>query len=249
MKFLVVGESCLDVFVYCSCTRMCPDAPVPVVNPKRTIRNPGMAMNVVNNLRALKHDVSVITNDNWETLTKTRYIDDRINHMFLRVDDDAGRYRKIQRKQFDGVDFESYDAVVISDYNKGFLTNDDIKNVASKSTKSCFLDSKRLLTEDVCRAMTYVKINESEYEKSIAANDLTHVEDKLIVTLGSAGARWWGQTFKVENVKIKDTAGAGDTFLAGLASNYVETGSINSAIEFANACATKVVQKRGVCTI
>jgi len=32
MKFLVIGDSCTDRFVYGSCDRLCPEAPVPVLN-------------------------------------------------------------------------------------------------------------------------------------------------------------------------------------------------------------------------
>ena len=34
---LVIGESCLDVFHYGECERLCPEAPVPVFNSIRTI--------------------------------------------------------------------------------------------------------------------------------------------------------------------------------------------------------------------
>ena len=53
MKILVIGDSCTDVFVYGTCKRLCPEAPIPVFNPSRTITNQGMAGNVVDNLRAL----------------------------------------------------------------------------------------------------------------------------------------------------------------------------------------------------
>ena len=43
MSILVIGESCLDVFTYGACKRMCPEAPVPVFNPVKTITNEGMA--------------------------------------------------------------------------------------------------------------------------------------------------------------------------------------------------------------
>ena len=33
-KILVIGESCLDIFQYGDCKRLCPEAPVPVFNPK-----------------------------------------------------------------------------------------------------------------------------------------------------------------------------------------------------------------------
>ena len=49
-------------------------------------------------------------------------------------------------------------------------------------------------------------------------------------------------------VEIKDVAGAGDSFIAGLIVDYIATKDINSAIAFANKCATEVVQKRGIST-
>ena len=53
----------------------------------------------------------------------------------------------------------------------------------------------------------------------------------------------------VEEVEIKDVSGAGDSFLAGLCVNYLETQNIEQAIEYANKCASQVVQKKGVTTI
>jgi sugar/nucleoside kinase (ribokinase family) len=50
----------------------------------------------------------------------------------------------------------------------------------------------------------------------------------------------------VDRVEIKDTSGAGDTFLAGLVYEYMASGDIHKAMEFANRCATKVVQMKGV---
>ena len=50
----------------------------------------------------------------------------------------------------------------------------------------------------------------------------------------------------LKGVEIKDLSGAGDTFLAGLVCNYLNTNDIKQAIIFANECATKVVQRRGV---
>ena len=48
---------------------------------------------------------------------------------------------------------------------------------------------------------------------------------------------------------VKDYSGAGDTFLSGFAHRYMETKNITSAINYAQECATIVVQKHGVATI
>jgi D-beta-D-heptose 7-phosphate kinase/D-beta-D-heptose 1-phosphate adenosyltransferase len=53
MNILVIGDSCTDVFRYGKVTRIAPEAPVPVIVPEKEIANPGMAGNVVANLKAL----------------------------------------------------------------------------------------------------------------------------------------------------------------------------------------------------
>ena len=52
MKILVIGDSCIDKFIYGSCERICPEAPVPVFNPLSSTENIGMAGNVKNNLES-----------------------------------------------------------------------------------------------------------------------------------------------------------------------------------------------------
>jgi len=71
----------------------------------------------------------------------------------------------------------------------------------------------------------------------------------LIVTLGPQGCRFKENKYHVKKVDVKDMTGAGDTFLAGLVVEYVRTKDIDKAIEFANNCATQVVQKKGVVTV
>ena len=52
----VIGEMCTDKFIYGDVTRLCPEAPVPVLNPFRVVENPGMAGNVVENIKALRKE-------------------------------------------------------------------------------------------------------------------------------------------------------------------------------------------------
>ena len=46
-KILVIGELCIDKFVYGEVKRLSPEAPVPVFNPIVTEENRGMAGNVL----------------------------------------------------------------------------------------------------------------------------------------------------------------------------------------------------------
>ena len=60
VKALVIGELGTDRFVYCKITRLCPEAPVPVLNPIQTTTNNGMAGNVVENLKTILSDADIV---------------------------------------------------------------------------------------------------------------------------------------------------------------------------------------------
>tara|TARA_R110000824_G_scaffold285438_4_gene473635 strand:- start:195 stop:926 length:732 start_codon:yes stop_codon:yes gene_type:complete len=243
MSILVIGESCLDVFKYGVCNRLCPEAPVPVFNPVNETVNGGMAYNVYNNLLSLKVPTEIQTNLNYENITKTRYIDSKANYMFMRLDENDDQYPACS---VDTINFSLYEAIVISDYNKGFLTTEDIERIGD-SHPLVFLDTKKILG-DWCSSVTYIKINEDEYKKTQHTLEEELLE-KLIITMGSKGSRHLGVTYPVPRVEIKDTSGAGDTFVASLVCEYVKSRDIEMAICFANKNATKVVQKKGVAVI
>lgn len=240
MKLLVIGESCKDVFIYGDCSRLTPEAPAPVFNPVNTVENGGMAKNVHKNVLGLGFECDLITNDNWSAITKSRFIERRANHMFIRVDSNDKAYGKINLKD---INFKLYDAIIISDYNKGFLSEEDIELISLSHTNT-FLDTKKILGP-WCYNITYIKINNFEYEKTKHNLDLDII-NKLIVTLGSDGALHKDVIYPVGKVEIKDVSGAGDTFVSALATKYTETKDITRAINFANDCATVVVQRKGV---
>ncbi len=73
---------------------------------------------------------------------------------------------------------------------------------------------------------------------------------KLILTLGHKGCRYKVmKIYAVEKVEIKDLCGAGDTFMASLCVKYLKNSDIVQSIDFANECATEVVQEKGVNTM
>ena len=67
---------------------MCPDIPVPVLAIVEQTENPGMAKNVERNIKNISDICDIVTNQNWENVTKTRYIHHESNHAFIRVDTD-----------------------------------------------------------------------------------------------------------------------------------------------------------------
>jgi bifunctional ADP-heptose synthase (sugar kinase/adenylyltransferase) len=237
---LIIGDSCRDIFVYCDAKRLCPEAPVPALKIINSTENGGMAKNVYRNLKSLINNVDIITNDNWYNISKTRYVHNDTNHMFFRVDNDL----KINRVDLKNLNL-NYKILVISDYNKGFLAEEDIEYICNNH-ECVFLDTKKILNKWALNAK-YIKINNFEYEKSIANINMFY--DKLIHTHGSKGCVFKDNTYCVKKVDVIDVSGAGDTFLAGLVAKYLETLNIEKSIMFANECALKVVQKRGVSII
>lgn len=241
MKILVIGDSCNDIFVYGKCERLCPEAPVPVFVPIKTKKNGGMALNVYENLKSLGVDVDIITNK--EKMDKTRYVDGKSNQIIVRVDTNQSKFSKI--KNLDKIDFSIYDAVIISDYNKGFLEYDDIKFICNNH-EMVFVDTKKIVN-DFFENVFILKLNEHEYEYSIKNNNyLDKLRDKLIITLGARGCEYKNKIYDVEKVEIKDLSGAGDTFLSALVYKYILTNNINQSIRFANQCSTLIVQQKGV---
>jgi bifunctional ADP-heptose synthase (sugar kinase/adenylyltransferase) len=230
----IVGESCVDVYIYGRCPRLSPEAPVPVFIQDRIERAPGMAGNVKANLMALGVGGPLLTQE--QAITKTRYVEETRNHCLLRVDDDP------PCTPFDWIiDLET--PVVLVDYNKGFLVAEDIEKASLPPWS--FLDTKKPLGS-WCKGISYIKVNEHEFKASeafVRANPW--MQEKLIVTLGECGALWNGHHFPTDKQQVLDVTGAGDTFFAAFVAKFLKTLDVPSAITFANHCASYVVTRRG----
>ena len=254
MTILIVGDSCTDVFVYGEITRLSPEAPVPVFNPLRQRENDGMAKNVVNNVEALKSTVYSITNKN--SIRKIRYVDKKSNQLVLRVDE-HDYCDEIENEVLLSIKDNNckltmsgtveVDAIIISDYDKGFLHEEDIQFIC-ENNDNVFVDTKKKLDNWIFD-VDYLKINSLEYERNKEFFKNNDVISKTIITKGNEGCSFQGKIYPTEDVPVKDISGAGDTFLAGLAVEYVRTNDIQKAINFAQKCATLVVQKHGVATV
>ena len=241
---LVLGDACIDRFVYCHCDRLCPDAPVPVLDVLHQEDSYGMAGNVVRNIDALGYPVTLICNPRCDEIIKSRYVDEKSNHMFLRIDTVLPPEPcEVLRE----IDWNTYGAVVIADYNKGFLTEEDIHFVGTQHPLT-FLDTKKTLGA-WAKSIKFIKINRKEYGLSRRYID-ADLESRIICTLGADGCRYRSNIYRVHEVEIKNLSGAGDSFLAGLVVKYLETdGDIDTSLQHANKVATIVVQKKGMATI
>ena len=233
MKVLLIGDSCTDVYVYGEVKRLNPEAPVPILEPHRESSTNGMAWNVYNNLLAFDAEVYMLTNK--EKITKTRYIDEKSNQQILRLDVEE----EVEELDYELND-ESYDALVISDYNKGFITQEKLFELVDWFDGPVFVDTKKTTIP----GNAYVKVNDIEQKK------LTHYDpDTLIITKGGEGTEYKGKLYPAEKVNVFDVVGAGDTFLAALTYGYLKYGSIEEAIPFANKAAAIAVSHTGTYVI
>ena len=229
LKILLIGDSCTDEYVYGTCERLIPEAPVPILKFNKKITTKGMAWNVRKNLESFGLEVYIITNQ--ETITKTRYIDEKYNQQILRVDNEPD----LKPMEYDLPD-EHFDALVISDYDKGFLSNEKIFELVEWFNGPVFIDSKKTkLPKESC----FVKINDLEFSK------LDNPADNLIITRGSKGAEYQGKLYPGEKVDVFDAVGAGDTFLSALVYFYLKYGIIDKAIPFANKASAIAVSNFG----
>lgn len=244
MKVTVIGEICEDVFVYGESKRLSPEAPVPVFLPKRSSSNKGMAGNVVANILAINPDCDVVGFYQNRILKKTRYVHDKTNHMFLRVDEGETAENFSMTENILKRIVVS-DIVIISDYDKGYLDKHDIRAISSNSS-FCVLDSKKKLDTYTIKSVKFVKVNEIEFQ-----NNQFDESDfgKVIITKGIDGTDYMGRNYpSPKPIQTMDVSGAGDTFTAAFALKYFETKDTKQSIIYANEMASIVVSKRGVAT-
>jgi bifunctional ADP-heptose synthase (sugar kinase/adenylyltransferase) len=232
MKILLIGDNGIDQYQFGTVTRISPEAPVPVLNYTHTVTKPGMAANVEDNLLKLGCEVDFV--HGVKTCIKTRVIDSKTGQHLVRLDQDIPS----KAVKIDYTNIYQYNAIIVSDYNKGSIEYETIEALRKNYSGPIFVDTKK---SDLARFEgCFLKINQVEFEAA-----KTYPTD-LIVTLGRDGVRYKEHKFSTPQVEAFDVCGAGDTFLSALAYNYVLSQDIVSAIKFATRAASVTIQHIGV---
>lgn len=230
-KILLLGDDCIDFYKYGTVERLSPEAPVPVVKINKVVKMPGMAGNVKKNLENLGCVVRYVCG---ETSRKTRIIDEKSMQHIVRIDDDS----ESEPIDYSFLDLTEYDAIVVSDYNKGAIDYKTIVSLRKEYAGPIFVDTKKTDLEKFEGCI--VKINESEYK-----NAKSYCRE-LIVTCGEKGALYKNDRYFANTVNVADVCGAGDTFLAALAFKFLDTRDMARAIIYAISAAEVTVQHVGV---
>lgn len=255
-KILVIGETSLDQYIYVETVKINPECPSLVVRPIGEHQSEGMAANVYNNLVSLgisKNSISTIFP--FVDIVKKRIVEKASDYTLLRIDEDDNVISKYKAK-FKREDFDSYidqiDIVVISSYNKGFLSTDDIEYIANKCHErgiKTLYDGKFILG-GWSRNLFCVKINSSEYNDQLKAG--IKPEDfcqNLVVTRGAQGIEYKGVIYPTIKVEKPSVCGAGDVILASLTYGLSRGYSLEDSIRFANKAASVAVRKIGTATV
>lgn len=299
LRILVVGDVMLDHYIWGDATRISPEAPVPVVDIARDSWTAGGAANVALNIASLgarctvsgfigtddagtrlmtilhgKRIATIGTPGEAPTILKTRVL---VQHQQLcRLDREApatayhlspAKAETLLRKEI-----AACDAVILSDYAKGILTDDVVDRLAqlAKSAgKFIALDPKPkrqltfhgldLITPNKREALQLAGIEPLPHTRFPAADVCARLHERyatkhLVITLGeegmllSAGGKIL-KTIPTAAREVYDVSGAGDTSLAGLVLALAAGASLETAAHFANAAAGVVVGKLGTATV
>jgi rfaE bifunctional protein kinase chain/domain len=297
LRVLVIGDVMLDRYIIGEVSRISPEAPVPVLAVRDERSVAGGAANVALNLRSLGANVEAIgwfgqdeRGDQLVEILENQKIQVDQSFRFSAVPTISKSRVTASNQQICRVDRESAidqyhpdlsivgdlirekacqaDAVIVSDYGKGFVTN---QLLALVRENACFLavDPKPsrlldyskpdLLTPNRLEALELAGLSRETRDPFPQEDVVNQIFNKfsprlLAVTLGGEGMLLAKQG-KVERTiptaarEVFDVSGAGDTVIASLSMALVAGQSFEQAAEFANLAAGVVVGKVGTANV
>ena len=292
-RILVIGDLVLDKYTYGKTERVSPEAPVLVLHVRREEVLPGGAGNVALNLQALGAEVTVVgrvgedreaeelivqlralgcnsfwlpAQKKWPTPVKNRLI--AANQQMVRVD-----YEEIAPLSSDLEEIfvrelplliDQADAVAISDYGKGFLTDRILHTIFASANKKAIpvvtdpkgADFKKyrgtsMIKPNLKEAYAASKLPLSALMQDVAAKLLQETEARgLMITRGEEGISLFfpngeQRDFPVEEKQVKDVTGAGDTVLAVLTFVLANGLSESLAADWCNVAAGIAIERVG----
>ncbi|AWI08528.1 bifunctional heptose 7-phosphate kinase/heptose 1-phosphate adenyltransferase [Ereboglobus luteus] len=295
LRILVIGDVMLDHYIWGDATRISPEAPVPVVDIARDTHTAGGAANVALNIASLGarctvagffaddeagkklteilagHDIATIrTPGAGATILKTRVLVQHQQLCRLDRENPPSAYAiptgKITALFRDAV--RAHDAVVLSDYAKGILSDKlvaTVTKIARREGKIIALDPKPkralafrdldLITPNRKEALQLAGVEPEAGTPFPAAEVCARLYKlyrtrNLVITMSEDGMLLSskgkiGKTIPTAAREVFDVSGAGDTSLAALTLALAAGSSLETAAQFANIAAGVVVGKVG----
>ena len=305
VKILCIGDIILDSYSHGDVRRISPEAPIPVLkindnkyevlggcgNVAKNICAAGSHCHIISIcgddeeslvLRRLLNSsknlsFNLITDKHRCTTKKIRFVSG--NQQILRVDREVSKPIdiKLEQKlvQIFKKKIDSFGVLVISDYNKGMLTDSFLKTIieiAKKKRKIIIVDPKRNDFSSY-KGATYITPNFKELLETTNQEDLKSMKDesKLVVRLSKNLIKKFdfhsvittrsaqgisivssnNQMFHLPSKakEVFDVSGAGDTVLAYIASGIADGKTLNNSAEIANDAAGIAVAKFGTTVV
>jgi len=295
---LVAGDVMVDEYILGDVERISPESPVPVLVTRDRFRRLGGAGNVVRNLITMGGKVALVatvgrdTAGDWfkrhceemsveafwikddpnrPTTLKTRVV--ARNQQIVRIDEEhvADISPEIEAAAIHDIAtvMPQVQAVIISDYGKGFLTPRLLKALLIEATSHAIpvlVDPKGMdytkyrgatyITPNLREASTAAGIEIRNRESLVEAGQILLDQSGaqgIIITRGKDGStlitKKKTQDFPVRTVEIVDVTGAGDTVIAALALAIASDFTVEDAISLANLAASLVVARFGAAAV
>ena len=300
IRVLVVGDIVLDHYVWGNVSRISPEAPVPVVNVTHENLLLGGATNVANNIRTLGGSALVcgvigrdeagrrllqllqahglrteglIVDSKRLTTIKTRVI--AHNQQVVRFDRETKEKigRDSHRRIIECIEQQvkgGIDAIVISDYCKGVVTSDLVREIVSLAKKNKVIvsvDPKvshfgmyrgvTILTPNINEASIGSKIEIHDEQSLLKAGSILLKRlkcDAVLITRGEQGMSLFesgGRVVHIPTVALDvfDVTGAGDTVISALTLAMAAGAGRTDAARISNYAAGIVVGVVGTSTV
>lgn len=296
LKIAVIGDLMIDDYIIGTVERISPEAPVPVVSVKEERFVLGGAGNVINNLATLGvktfsygiigDDIEgeklnnslkkigvktegLIKSERRPTIVKKRILSG--NQQLLRIDwEDTTNIDEILEETILNnfkKNIDNLDAIILSDYNKGVLTErvskESIK-LARQYKKIIIVDPKpnNIMNYKYASSMTPNKkeayqCTNLSYNTNIniigkKIRDMLELEN-LLITRSEEGVSLYGKN-EISNVptfakEVYDVTGAGDTVISVYTLAKAAGATWIEAAKLANTAAGVVVGKIGTSTV
>jgi rfaE bifunctional protein kinase chain/domain len=296
-NIIVLGDVMLDKYILGRVDRISPEAPVPVVKVSKENYVPGGAANAANNIVTMGGNAflfGIVGND----LAKDIFLDEAkirsINTENILIDAKKPTIQKIrvlgQSQQLIRIDYEDQEyidkkmhleiidkikklenvgAIIISDYAKGIVTKELMKElekyskekeillvVDPKPRHKSFYNGVSLITPNKKEAeeMTGIRLVTSEDVEKAGKRLMEELDCDVIITTGESGMSIFEKKKKPVHIptlakEVYDVSGAGDTVIATLSLALSSGASLQEAAILANHAAGIKVGKLGTAPV
>ncbi|MHA1439884.1 MAG: D-glycero-beta-D-manno-heptose-7-phosphate kinase [Promethearchaeota archaeon] len=291
-KIGVIGDLMLDQFIWGDVERISPEAPVPVVFVEKESFVPGGAGNTANNIASLGGKtfiVGLIGEDSAGQKLKKEFKKRGINtqgifknrkkssiqkirviargQQMIRIDKENNSYidNQIEKKiiNFIATHIKYWDAIVISDYAKGFVTKNLARAVIqlAKKYKKPVIGDTKPKHASYFKNVTILMPNHKEAVEIAGVEDFKkagkRIQKKLkcnvLITQGADGMTLFEDKkikhFSARAKEVFDVSGAGDTVVGAFALAQTAGADLETATAIANETAGIVVGKVGTATV